>query len=409
MTEYIRKIRLFSPNARLYLVTTLLNGLGFGVYRLLFNFYILSLGYGETFLGTLITVGNGTALLAALPAGYLADLLGRKRSLLLAGGTMVVSSAGIILWRDPLGFILMGVLSGLGQSLFGVTGAPFLMENSGDEERGYLFSFNMGGQMVAGFVGNWLGGHLPTWVGGIAGVSAVSAAAYGGSMAVVVLLGLLSLLPLARRRPGQSGRPAQSPLAPLIYARKHPRLLIRLISPMWVTALGAALLMPFVNVFYRQTYARTDAAIGTLFAAGSLAMGLGLLAAPPIADRTGKIQLVIISQAVSIPFLLLMGFVPWFWLSAAAYLIRLVLMNMSGPIYQAFLMEQVEPEARATVASLVSMSWNFGWTFSPQVSGLLQERYGFGPVFAGTTILYIIAILMYHRFWMGRANRQADE
>jgi len=54
-----------------------------GVFRLLFNFYVLSLGYDEALLGRLITITSLTALLAALPMGYLADLLGRKYALLI--------------------------------------------------------------------------------------------------------------------------------------------------------------------------------------------------------------------------------------------------------------------------------------------------------------------------------------
>jgi MFS family permease len=152
--------------------------------------------------------------------------------------------------------------------------------------------------------------------------------------------------------------------------------------------------MPFMNIFYRQSYASSDQAIGALFAAGSLAMAFGLLAAPPLADRLGKIRVVVVTQALSVPFLFLLGFAPWFWLSALAYLVRAALMNMSNPVYQTFVMEQVDEEARATVASLVSMSWSFGWAFSPSLSGYLQVRYGFGPIFMGTIVSYIIAIAL---------------
>ena len=90
-------------------------------------------------------------------------------------------------------------------------------------------------------------------------------------------------------------------------------------------------------------------------------------------------------------------------MSAAAYYVRLTLMNMSNPVYQTFVMESVEPEARATVASLVSMAWNFGWAFSPTISGQLQVDFGFGPPFLGTITLYTLAITMYWAFfWRGR-------
>jgi hypothetical protein len=85
-----------------------------------------------------------------------------------------------------------------------------------------------------------------------------------------------------------------------------------------------------------------DPVIGSLFAWGSLAMGIGLLIAPPLAERIGKIQRVAVTQALSIPFLIMLGFAPWFWMSATAYYNRLALMNMSSPVYQTFVMEHTE-------------------------------------------------------------------
>ena len=62
---YINRVRMFKPNARLYLLTVLITGATMGVYRLLFNFYVLSLGYDEAILGKLITTNQFTALLLA--------------------------------------------------------------------------------------------------------------------------------------------------------------------------------------------------------------------------------------------------------------------------------------------------------------------------------------------------------
>ncbi|NUQ85138.1 MAG: hypothetical protein HUU11_10525, partial [Anaerolineales bacterium] len=118
-----------------------------------------------------------------------------------------------------------------------------------------------------------------------------------------------------------------------------------------------------------------------------------------------KIQLVVITQAISIPFLILLGFSPIFWVGAASYYIRLALMNMSSPVYQTFVMEHVEPSSRATVASLSNMAWNFGWAFSPTISGWLQVRYGFGLPFLGTIILYSIAVFMYWAFFWRRSEK----
>lgn len=404
---YASRVRAFRPNARLYLLNVIITGAAMGVFRLLFNFYVLSLGYDEALLGRLITTNNLTALLVALPVGYLADLLGRKRSLLLSGAGVALSIVGMVLFPSTAMFYAMNVLSGIAQSLGAVTMAPFLMENSGEEERTYLFSFASGLQTGSAFLGNWIGGYLPTWVAANRGVDSTSSTAYAGALLVIAIVAGLGVIPLAFMKARHIRREDKSVFAPLHYARQHPVLLSKLVGPMLITSIGAGLIMPFMNVFFRQVHNQPDPVIGSLFAWGSLAMGVGLLLAPALADRYGKIQVVVVTQGLSIPFLILLGFSPWFWMAALAYYARLALMNMSTPVYQTFVMEHVDPGARATVASLVSMSWSFGWAFSPTVSGWLQVSYGFGPAFMGTILLYSLSVFMYWKFFWKSNPKEA--
>lgn len=401
--EYGSHLRAFKPNARLYLFNVIITGAVMGVFRLIFNFYVLSLGFDEAMLGNLITTSSFVALLAALPMGYLADTLGRKGSLILSGVMLAGSILVMAVWQTESMFYAMNVVSGIAQSLAGVTMSPFLMENSDEKERTYLFSFGQGLQMTMASVGNWIGGYLPTWMGQAQGASPTSSLAYGDSIFIIGIGAGLAVLPLLFLRTPKLERSQRAIFAPFQYAAKQPLLLTKLILPMLLTSIGAGLIMPFMNVFFRVVHNQPDPVIGTLFAWGSLAMGIGLLVAPPLAERTGKIQLVVISQALSIPFLILLGFSPIFWVGAATYYIRVALMNMSSPVYQTFIMEHVDPSARATVASLTSMAWNFGWAFSPTISGWLQVRYGFGPPFIGTIILYTISVVMYWAFfWRGQ-------
>jgi MFS family permease len=294
---------------------------------------------------------------------------------------------------------------GLAQSLGGVTMAPFLMENSSEKERTYLFSFVSGFQMVSGSIGNWIGGYMPTWIAAARGVDPEHTTAYAGSLLIVAITGAVAVIPLLMLKSPKTTYSKRDAFTPLVYVKKYPKTLGRLILPILLTSIGAGLVMPFQNVFFKDVHHASDPLIGTIFAWGSLAMGIGLLIAPPLAARLGKIELVVITQGLSIPFLILLGFAPWLSISVIAYYVRVALMNMSTPVYQTFVMEQVEPEARATVATLNSMSWNFGWTFSPMISGVIQVSSGFGLPFLGTIVFYIIAVYLYWLFfWKGRSK-----
>jgi MFS family permease len=409
LVTYGDRVGSFHPNARLYLLNAIIAGAAFGVFRLLFNFFVLSMDYDETLLGSLITTSSLTALLVALPMGYLADRLGRKVSLMIGNLAVVLAIFGMVLLPSVPMFIGMNILMGAGQSLSGVTMGPFLMENSSEKERTYLFSFSSGLTMASAFVGNWLGGYLPTWMGSALKVSATATPAYASALLIVAGVAVLAIIPLMMMKFPKLDAAQRSLFAPIWYLKENIGTFGKLVLPMLLTSIGAGLIMPFMNVFFRNVYHQPDPVIGSMFAWGSLAMGAGLLIAPPIADRMGKIQLVVVTQALSIPFLFMLGFSPIFALSAMAYYIRLALMNMSGPVYQTFVMERVEPTARATVASLVSMSSNFGWAFSPIISGWIQVRYGFGPAFVLTIILYTLSIYFYWFFFWHRAGAHQKE
>jgi MFS family permease len=399
-------VRAFKPNARYYLLSVTLSGITIGVFRLLFNFYVLSLGYDEALLGNLITTSNMTALLVALPMGYLVDLWGRKQALIVQSTLLVGAIVVMSLWPDVTVFYLMNAVTGLAMSVGSVASGPFLMENSGETERTYLFSFSSGLQMASMFAGNWVGGYLPTWIGAYRMVDPESSTAYAGALLIVGLVGVFSLVPLLFIRAAKSGDVRDNVFAPITFARENPKLLGKLFVPLLLISVGAGLFVPFMNVFFRVVHHQPDTVIGSLMAWGSLAMGIGLLIAPPIADRIGKLRLVVVTQGLSIPFMIMLGFVPVFAISTMAYYVRMALMNMSNPIYQSFVLEQVDPSSRATVASLHSMIWSFGRAFSPSISGSLQVAYGFGPPFAIAISLYAAAILLY---WLFFLRRSADK
>ena len=399
LQTYWARVKQFSPNARLYLASIILTGAALGIYRLLFNFYVLSLNMDANVVGQLTSTSSMTALILAVPMGYLADILGRKKAFIIGGLAVCLAVGGMVIWPFKGMLFVMSILSGAAQSLSAVTMSPFLLENSGPEERTYLFSLASGAQMTASFVGNSIGGNLPSWIAARQGLLPTSSAAYAGALAIVAVVAMVGLAPFLFMKMPQLKRSERALFAPFAYAAKEPVLLGKLILPMLVTSIGAGLLMPFMNVFFRVVYHQPDPVIGTIMAWGALAMGIGLLIAPPIADRMGKIQLVVVTQGLSIPFLALLGFAPWFWLSGMAFYVRIALMNMSGPVYQTFVMERVDPGARATVASLVSMANSFGWAFSPSISGWLQVKYGFGPVFAWVLVLYTISVYLYWKFF----------
>ncbi len=409
VTRYLRQLGSFSRNARLYLLSTVITGLSFSVYMLIFNLYIDSSGYSRSFLGELQSMPNLIALLGAVPAGVLVDYIGRKRALLLANVGRTVASLGIVLSPGPWWLRLSMITFGMSGSLWMVSGAPFMMENSEAEERNALFSASFGLQTLVGFLGTLVGGYLPTIFGGLMKVDVESAPAYAATMGVTVALSALALLPmfLIEEKPRQERMEARSLLLPWRNL-SNPRLALRIFVPNVVISMGAAILIPYMNLFFKDTFRIPDGTLGILFSISSVITGTATLASPVLADRWGRIRALVFTQLTSIPFLLTIGFAPLFWVSGVAFWVRAALMNMGNPLYNAFAMEQFTDRERATISGLMGMSWNIGWTVGPYLSGWMQTHpsIGFRPIFVITCTLYGAAILLERVFFQRMDDRQ---
>ena len=418
---YIEKSKAFSPNARLVLIYSAFTGLAFGVFRFLFNFYVLSLGdaYDEAFIGSLQTASSFASILMALPAAYLAERYSQKKIMIQTALISSLAIIGLVLFPFRGLLILFNMIAGISMSMRQVAMAPFLMANTSENERQWVFSFNFGLMTVSGFFGNLLGGWLPTWLGGWFEAAPTDTLAYQLALGSMMIVTILSIGPLTRIIMPPVDRNKRVEL-PWVQLRHYGWSLSQFLLPQLIIGLGAGLMQPFMNIYFRNVYDKPDPSISIIFAIGGLGMAIAQFLGPPLADKYGKINTVIMTQIFSVPFLILLGLgawlVPggmapasfWFLVAGTAYIFRLALMNLSNPVYQTFVLEHVPTDVQALAMSLNSLSFQFGWFIMPQVSGWLQVRFGefgFVPIFGLVAIFYLLATLLEWRLF-GGSNRQ---
>jgi len=413
--HYVEPIRSFNRPARLFLLMTILDGVILSGWQLFFNFYMLQSGYTRDFLGLVNSMPSAAGLIFGIFVGRISDRIGRRASILIGISMASVFMLMQITFRQPAIIAASAFLTGVFNMLFIVSQAPLMMKLSDKENRTMLFSLNYGLQTIAGAAGSLFAGQLPALFGTMFRVEAHSATAYQAVLISSVLLGTVSLIPIWMMeepratlstntpQPGiSSGSPRNKLSASLI------ALVTKMTIPQILIGFGAAILIPYMNVFFKDRFAVSDSLLGTLFSLSALLIGIGNLLGPRLATRLGgKVQAVVASQFASLIFLLIMGFTPFLWLSSIGFLMRSALMNMAAPLYSAFCMEHTPDHQQGFVNSILSLSWNIGWAVGPYISGIVQERYGFGPLFITTAILYSIAIGLSWNFFV-RLESQLD-
>ncbi len=393
LLDYADQLRRFSPNARLFLLSVFGVGLASSIFSLFLNIYLLHLGYKQDFIGLMAAIPPLVTASMSVPAGLLSDAIGHRRALIVGVALSALGAFGIVLFTSPEPLVLSIGILGLGGALLQVVSAPFMIEESQEPERPHLFSVQFALQTLSGFFGSFVGGALPPLFA--RGLAAQGSTVYQMTLAVSAGLIGLSIFPLL----GMRSAPRENSRAELRWSLKTPLpLVFKLILPNMILGLGAGLFIPFMNVFFKLQFHISDALLGTLFALSAAGMGVASLAGPPLAQRLGKVRMIVFTQALSIPFLIAMAFVPILWVSALAFVMRYALMPMSAPIYALFVMEQVAPEDRATINGWSTMAWNLLFAGSAWLSGQLQVSLGFGAIFFIVCAVYSIGIVM--QYWL---------
>jgi len=84
--SYFGKVRSFSSNAKLYIVHVFGMDFIYGTWEVLFNLYLLAIGFDPAFIGLRLIIGGVAGALSALPAGMISDRIGRKASFITGDG-----------------------------------------------------------------------------------------------------------------------------------------------------------------------------------------------------------------------------------------------------------------------------------------------------------------------------------
>ena len=392
-TYYIQPIRTFNRDARLFLWMTIISGIILSGWQLFFNIYMLQSGVTREFLGIVNSLPSLTGLLLGIPIGRLSDRIGRRQAIIISIVFSSFSFLGQVTFKQPVLILIMSGLTGIFNMFLIVSVSPLMMKLSNLDNRTMLFSLNYGVQTLAGAVGSLFAGQLPGLFGGLLHVGSTSADAYRAVLITTILLGTTALIPIWLMKEPQTlptqpkpGSASTSPKSGLT------RLTVKLATPNFLIGIGAAILIPYMNVFFKDRYQISDSLLGILFGLSSLFIGIGSIIGPRLTTQLGgKIRTVAFTQLASVVFMLMIGFVPSLWVAGFSVLMRSALMNMSSPLYSAFCMEQTPERQQGYVSSVLNVAWQIGWSVGPFLSGLVQVRYGFAPLFITTTVLYLMA------------------
>ena len=399
LSEYWAEVQGSGRNPKLYLVGIFLFGLGQSIFSLIFNLYLRSLGYSDSDIGQILSKVSIGAAVAALPAAFLFRRAPARTLLVLAGALTALGYALQATFRAQELLLLFAFVTGMIITVFRLSIAPVIMRESGPSSRPFLFSASFGVLFASAIAGSVVGGALPHLFHAFTDMDQV---ALRWTLYAGCALTLLSALPFfAMKEPGGTGAPP--PPGALEQLRDFIEidwgLHLKLILPAALIGLGAGLIIPFMNLYFRDRFGLTEGEIGALFGVMQGFMVVGNVFGPAVSRRFGLVGGVVGTQLASVPFMVVLALSGSFPLVAAAFFLRSGLMNMNQPLASHFAMEVVPERDHAVTNSLLSLAWFLAWSVSADIGGTLIERRGYAEPLLIAAALYVAASVLYWIFF----------
>ncbi len=245
-----------------------------------------------------------------------------------------------------------------------------MAENSKPAERVHLFAVAGSFRTMSAMSGALIAGTIPAlFADDIGIVAAYRYAVYGG-----LALWALSLIPALMLRSYESeerpkkqfdsiSEPGRFSLAKLFSGIKHPRRIFYFVLTSAIIAAGFSMIAPMFNVVFNSDQGHIHASegqVGIVFASAEMTLAVATIFVPLLAARMLKVDAIVLTRILSIPFVLAMGLLPlvfgegmlFLFLSGAAYIGRIGVFRVSSPLDDAFNMSVLDAKERATSTGL---------------------------------------------------------
>ena len=333
---------------------------GLGFYQVAITVFLPLEGISVTILGGLLTTFGLTTVVFSIPFAVLSDRYGRKHIMLI--GALLASFVIVIpgITGNILLLYVSAIVGGLGEAMYLSTWNAFLADTTTLDVRAATFSLSFMTFTIASGVGTFVPGLFP-----LLPMDLLTA-----HRLTFILLGLLCLgAPISVSRWAVNTKPNASRKG--IWPRKSLGIIAKFSVTNLMIGLGAGLIIPLIPTWFYLRFNVTDVFTGPLVAVASIIMGLTALLAPSIAKRIGLVNGIVMTQSLSTFFLLSIPFTPSPMVAAPLYVIRAVLINMSSPLGDTFLMNMIAEDERATASSFNVVIWRLPNAASTVIGGSL--------------------------------------
>lgn len=386
----------FRRNLWLFLLSCVFVFVSMGVQSLVLNLYFAEIGFREDFMGLFSFANTAGIGLSAVLAGRASNRLGPRRVLLVAVAVLAASSVGLVFTVNALALLVIGVINGISLANIFVPCATFVMDNAEPGQRATAYAGYFAAQSIAQVIGSYVGGVMPS---AALGTPVATGQGYAVTLVVAGILAGVGFFPLLltddHKVEGSQQFIAEVETPTAEHRRRARRDLRWLLASNAFIAGAIGVVIPFFNIFFREKHGATTEEIGYIFALGSMAMVVSSIIGPGVGKRLGIVPAVVLGRGLTAPLFFALILSPTLATSSFLYVSRILFNNLTWPIDNAFSMELVPADMRATLAALRTTSWNLAWAVASGLAGAMIVQFGFPSIFLISGVLTLCGTTIY--------------
>ncbi len=386
-------------NVRAVLLGSIFNSLAFSILWFSTTWLVYSLGGSNSDLGLILGISSLVSILASMVASYLADMYRRDIVILTSIGIMFFGTL-LLTKASGLDDVFVGqVLNAIGGGASAPTINALFSDSLNTDDRTRVF----GTQFLLSETSNAMGGVLGFFF--FAGMKAddvnsldraliqqfisISAA----SILVVLLISILLLRDgYALSEQEEKSKKNQEEIT---VANSRMIISLSLLSALLI-GFGAGFTIPYLPRLFFDIYKVDLSNLSILMAGVSVFTAVWGKINSNLAERFGRIQLIVLNQMVSVSLLLLLSTYPPILLAFSVLIIRNAVMNGVGPIANSVLMEYTPRQSRSKISAINQISWQILFSVGNIAGGWTVDHYGFRIPILTTATFYFISTLI---FW----------
>lgn len=398
-------LRRFSRNAQLFFAFSILYSSGMALFSLLYNLYLLRLGYREDFIGLLAGMTPLTSGLCAIPIGMGSDRWGRKPFMMAASLLLALSQVGLCLITRSTPLLVLGLLSGISPAMVYVNHVPYLSENSRPEDRGTVISLAFSTYIVTSMAMSLVGGNLPRWVGDWMGVGLDRPEPFRYALlfgTAVTACSILPALKIREERPSRGLLPKEASSAPPDLIPWAILLIFAATSAL--RGLGMGLSFPFFNVFFEESIHASTWEIGLVFFCSRLVSMPSAVVSPGLSRRVGAVPALFSLRLISGVSLAALGVTGSLTPAFGVFLIYSIAESVATPQEMTFATNQVSRAYWGRGQSLRVMGSQLSAAAGSVLAGRMIVSAGYGFTFGlaavavfGSAILLLVKFGWHYR------------